>query len=104
MLTMSMNLCSKDVQISLLPVTTLRKIFAVSAVLEAIWYLQGVQFLQGHQQRLWDRQAHHGTAWVGFNYGLLTNYSGVNPLEEQVIRPLVAGKTSRNMVCTLDQT
>jgi thymidylate synthase len=104
MFTMSINLRSKDFQISLLPVTTLRKIFAVSAVLEAIWYLRGedhVQFLQRHQQRFWDRQAHKDTAWVGFSYGLLANYSDINPLEENVIQPLAAGKTSRNMVCTL---
>jgi thymidylate synthase len=106
---LNINLRSKD-DANMLPVTTLRKIYTVSAVLEAIWYLRGedhVQFLQRHNQSFWDRQAHEDTAWVGFNYGLLTKYPSssssafINPLEEQVILPLVAGKTSRNMVCTL---
>lgn len=66
------NPCDKD----LLPITTLRKIFPVAAILEAVWYLRGenhIKFLQRHNQRFWDKQA-RDNGWLGYNYGLLTRY------------------------------
>jgi thymidylate synthase len=93
---------------NLLPVTTLRKLYPMAAILEAIWYLRGenhIRFLQKHGQKFWDKQA-RDEGWVGLNYGLLTYYpsgcsgKSINQLEEKVLMPLCAGKKSRNMVCT----
>jgi thymidylate synthase len=93
----------------LVPVTTLRKMFAGrKAIVEALWYLRGenhIKFLQQNQCGFWDAQAKEDGV-VGLNYGLLTNWPNAdgttrNQLEEDVIRPLCAGRNSRNMVCTL---
>jgi thymidylate synthase len=90
---------------NLLPLTTLRKMFnGRAAVIEALWYLRGedhIRFLQDFRQHFWDKQADQDTGWVGYNYGLLTNYENFNQLEVNVIRRLVQNKSSRNMVCSL---
>lgn len=108
--TLKINLTSNDNTKNLLPVTTLRRIYPLAAILEAIWYLRGenhVRFLQRNNQKFWDKQAVN--SWIGYNYGLLTTYPDprttdgkqINQLEENVLKPLVAGMSSRNMVCTL---
>lgn len=93
----------------LVPVTTLRKMYAGrKAIIEALWYIRGdadIKFLQDNHCNFWDAQA-RDDGFVGLNYGLLTcwpNDDGTrrNQLEDEVIRPLCHGKSSRNMVCSL---
>jgi Thymidylate synthase len=98
---------------NLLPIATLRCLHqGRPSIMEALWYLRGedhIRFLQCQQQHFWDQQAdQERDGWVGYNYGLLTNYDGVNQLQSNVIERLVqkndsssSSEASRNMVCTL---
>ena len=96
-----------------LPLTTLRQITPRLALVEAMWYLRGeetIAYLQRRGCRFWDKQAivHEGIdGWVGLGYGLLVRSphpdgSDTNPLEAEVLAPLIAGKCSRNMYVSLD--
>ncbi|GKY90384.1 hypothetical protein MPSEU_000012400 [Mayamaea pseudoterrestris] len=100
--TLEINLRSNEK--SLLPMSTLRKIFFLPCLVEALWYIRGedtIAFLVANGCKFWEKQA-QPDGFIGLNYGLLTNFPGRgNQLEDCVIQPLCQGKSSRNMVCSL---
>mmetsp|Transcript_474 Transcript_474/g.764 ORF Transcript_474/g.764 Transcript_474/m.764 type:complete len:496 (+) Transcript_474:182-1669(+) len=106
--TMEIDLSSDDPDKIVLPIVSLRKIWHQGSKIEALWYLRGedhIKFLQANKCSFWDAQA-RGESFVGLNYGLLTNVplrdgTSFNQLETNVIDKLVAGKSSRNMCCSM---
>jgi thymidylate synthase len=103
------DLSHEDPEKNLLPLSTLRGLYGGrGAIVEAMFYLRGednIKFLQDNKCHFWDKQSESG-GFVGLNYGLLTNFpqtdgSSVNQLEQEVLRRLCSGDTSRNMICSL---
>jgi thymidylate synthase len=106
--TLALDLFCEDRNKMILPITSLRKIWHQGSKIEALWYLRGddgIIFLQNNRCSFWDAQA-NGDGFLGLNYGLLVNFpkrdgSRYNQLETDVIDKLVAGKSSRNMCCSM---